>query len=82
MKVSVAEAKAHLTALIARAEAGEPVTITRRGKVVAQLGPAPKRPPIVFGDLAHLAPFISDDLSLPEDLLDEIEAKYVNWSVD
>ncbi len=35
--VSVAEAKAHLSALIEQAAAGEPVCITRRGKPVAQL---------------------------------------------
>ncbi|GAB0119574.1 type II toxin-antitoxin system Phd/YefM family antitoxin [Acidisoma sp. 7E03] len=36
-KVSLATAKAHLSALIERAAAGEPVTITRRGEAVAQL---------------------------------------------
>ena len=36
--VSLAEAKAHLSELVERAEAGEPVCITRRGKPVAQLG--------------------------------------------
>jgi prevent-host-death family protein len=36
-EVTVAEAKAHLSALIERAEGGEPVRITRRGKPVARL---------------------------------------------
>jgi len=36
-EVSLAEAKAHLSALVARAEAGETVCITRRGKPVAHI---------------------------------------------
>ena len=38
--VSLAHAKAHLSALIDRVEAGETVTITRRGKEVALISPA------------------------------------------
>ncbi len=34
---SLADAKAHLSELVERAEAGDPVTITRRGKQVARL---------------------------------------------
>jgi prevent-host-death family protein len=41
--VSLTDAKAHLSALIDRVEAGESVTITRRGKEVARLSP-PARP--------------------------------------
>ena len=37
--INIAEAKAHFSALIERAEAGETVEITRRGKPVATLGP-------------------------------------------
>lgn len=36
---TVADAKAHLSALIAEVEAGEDVVITRRGKPVARLVP-------------------------------------------
>jgi prevent-host-death family protein len=36
-EVTVAEAKAHLSELIERAERGEPVRITRHGKLVARL---------------------------------------------
>jgi prevent-host-death family protein len=36
-KVNLAEAKAHLSELVAAASAGEPVCILRRGKPVAQL---------------------------------------------
>jgi prevent-host-death family protein len=35
--VNLAEAKAHLSELVARAEAGETIQISRRGKPVAQL---------------------------------------------
>jgi prevent-host-death family protein len=41
--VSVAEAKAHLSDLINQATDGETVTITRRGKPVAQLVPAARQ---------------------------------------
>ncbi|HEX3652898.1 MAG TPA: type II toxin-antitoxin system prevent-host-death family antitoxin [Rhizomicrobium sp.] len=42
--VSIAEAKAHLSELVDRAEAGETVRITRRGKLVARLvPPEPKK---------------------------------------
>jgi antitoxin (DNA-binding transcriptional repressor) of toxin-antitoxin stability system len=36
-RVNLAEAKAHLSELVERALAGEPVCITRRGKPVAQI---------------------------------------------
>ncbi len=39
MKVSVTEAKAHLTDLIKRAEAGDDVILTRCGQDVARLVP-------------------------------------------
>jgi prevent-host-death family protein len=35
--VNLAEAKAHLSELVARAETGETIQISRRGKAVAQL---------------------------------------------
>lgn len=45
--VSLAEAKARLSELVARAAEGETVQITRRGKPVAQIAPArPPRKPI------------------------------------
>jgi prevent-host-death family protein len=45
-EVTLAEAKAHLSALVERARLGETVCITRRGKVVARLAPAdsPRKP--------------------------------------
>ncbi|HXR40635.1 MAG TPA: type II toxin-antitoxin system prevent-host-death family antitoxin [Terracidiphilus sp.] len=42
MEVSTAEAKNRLTELIRAVEGGEQVVITRHGRPVAQLGPAPK----------------------------------------
>ena len=41
--VSLAEAKARLSELVARAAEGETVQITRRGKPVAQLTPMKRR---------------------------------------
>ncbi len=37
--VTLAEAKAHLSALVEQAARGETVRITRRGKPIAQIGP-------------------------------------------
>ena len=42
--ISIAEAKAHFSELVERAEAGETMRITRRGKLVARLvPPEPKK---------------------------------------
>ncbi len=45
-RVNLAEAKAHLSALVERAENGERISIMRRGKVVAELAPpqSPRKP--------------------------------------
>ncbi len=51
----LADAKAHLSELVDRAQSGETVSITKHGKAVAQLGPAmPGRKPISFIDLQGL----------------------------
>lgn len=49
--VNLADAKAHLSELVARVEAGEAVCITRRGKPVARLAAVgtPRRPVDVAG---------------------------------
>ena len=53
--VSVAEAKAHLSELLAAAEAGEIISITRRGKAVATLSSAERpRKPIDLDELRAL----------------------------
>lgn len=49
---SVAEAKAHLSELLNRAEKGETVVITRRGTPVVQLAPLVRAKPGI--DLARL----------------------------
>ena len=54
-EVSLADAKAHLSALVARAEAGETVCITRRGKPVARLVAAER--PRQKVDVARLKAF-------------------------
>lgn len=41
-QIQIAEAKAHLSALLERVEAGEEIIIARRGKPVARLIPEPK----------------------------------------
>jgi prevent-host-death family protein len=45
MEISVTEAKAQLTDLVRRAEAGEEVLLTRRGRPVARLSPLETRRP-------------------------------------
>jgi prevent-host-death family protein len=51
-RVNLADAKAHLSELVAQAEAGEPVCITRRGKPVARLtAMATQRRPVAPADL-------------------------------
>ncbi len=41
--VNLADAKAHLSALVEQAAAGEPVRVMRRGKAVAQLTAIPAK---------------------------------------
>jgi prevent-host-death family protein len=52
--ISLAEAKAHLSELIDRVEAGETIDITRRGKPVARLVAAGQRKPIDLAELQAL----------------------------
>jgi prevent-host-death family protein len=49
MTVSIAEAKNRLPELIRAVEGGERVVITRHGKPVAQLAPAPGPATVPFG---------------------------------
>ncbi|CCV06315.1 Prevent-host-death family protein [Mesorhizobium metallidurans STM 2683] len=39
MNISIAEAKAKLSELVSRAEAGEEIVLTRHGKVAARIAP-------------------------------------------
>jgi prevent-host-death family protein len=70
-QVSIAQAKAEFAGLVARAERGEEIVVTRNGRPVARLAPLREPKPIAFGDLAGL--YISDDLSLPESIFDDFE---------
>lgn len=69
IQVPVAKAKADLDTLLAQAEAGEDVLVTREGKPAVRLvvvNAQPGRKPVRFGDLAHLGIKVPDDLSLPK----------------
>ncbi|HZT89143.1 MAG TPA: type II toxin-antitoxin system prevent-host-death family antitoxin [Stellaceae bacterium] len=79
-EVSIAQAKAGFAALVARAEAGERIVLTRNGRPVACLGPLPEKKQIVYGDLKHLwvSKELEDrwdagDFSLPEDVIKDFE---------
>lgn len=74
--VSIAKAKAGFAALVARAEAGEQIIVTRNGRPVARLGPLPAKKPVIYGDLRGL--WIADDLSLPDEILDDFEKSAEN----
>lgn len=69
--VSVAQAKSQFAALVARAEAGERIVVTRSGRAVACLGPLPSRQPIKYGDLKGV--FLSEDLTIPEEVIRDFE---------
>ena len=69
--VSVAQAKSRFAALVARAEAGEKIIVTRSGRAVACLGPLPRRQPIKYGELSDV--FLSEDLTIPEEVIREFE---------
>jgi prevent-host-death family protein len=84
--MTAAEAKAALSALLDRAEAGEETIITRRGKPVARLAPLakPAKPPprkpgrwkglLTIADDAFSAPPTEQDLKDWEGDLDEFMA--------
>ena len=75
IQVNIAEAKAKLSELVARAEAGEEVVIARHGKPVVSLTPkSPPKPqgPRTLGIWEHLNLQIPDSLFFDPD--PEIEA--------
>jgi prevent-host-death family protein len=57
-QVTAKEARAHFSALLERAEAGEEIAIYRRGKQVARIVP-PRRPAGQLPDLANFRASIS-----------------------
>ena len=71
--VSVAQAKSQFAALVARAEAGETIVVTRSGRAVACLGPLPRRLPIKYGELSGV--FLSEDLAIPEEVIQDFEPR-------
>lgn len=63
--VNIAKAKATLSELVARAEAGEEVVLTRNGKPVARIKaeePAPAKPHRRVGAWTHLGPMEDPNL--------------------
>ena len=69
--VSVTQAKSQFAALVARAEAGEKIIVTRSGRAVACLGPLPRRQPIKYGELRGV--LLSEDLTIPEEIVRDFE---------
>ena len=51
-QVQIAQAKAHLSALLDRVEAGEEIIIARRGRAIARLVPEPPQPRTAAAALA------------------------------
>jgi len=64
-QISIAQAKASFAALVAKAEAGEDIVVTRNGRPVARLVPMANEP-VSYGDLKGV--FLAEDLNLPEDV--------------
>lgn len=72
-QISVAQAKAEFAALVARAEAGDDIIVTRNGRPVARLTHL-AIVPVGYGDLADLA--IPADLvsfDLPDEVIGDFE---------
>ena len=69
--VSMGQARSQFAGLVARAEAGEIVIVTRSGRAVACLGPVPGRQPIKYGELSGV--FLSEDLTIPEEVIRDFE---------
>ena len=74
-QISVAQAKAEFASLVARAEAGEDIIVTRNGRPVARLTHL-ATVPVGYGDLADLAiPVDLASFDLPEDVIADFEAR-------
>ena len=61
--VTLAEAKAHISALVTEAEAGAEITITRHGKPVARIVGAPTKVKRTAGDWGWTEPFDASSLA-------------------
>jgi prevent-host-death family protein len=75
--VTLAQAKAHISALVTEAEAGSEITITRHGKPVARIIGAPTKKKRVAGDWGWTEPF---DKSVLAAMTDE-EMREKGWPV-
>jgi prevent-host-death family protein len=75
--VTLAEAKAHISALVTEAEAGAEITITRHGKPVARIVGAPTKVKRVAGDWGWTEPF---DESVLAPMTDD-EMREEGWPV-
>jgi prevent-host-death family protein len=64
--VGVFEAKTHLSDLIDRVEAGEEITITRRGKPVARLAPVVQPVKMSPGEIVAAFAELRKGVTLPE----------------
>ena len=69
IQMNIAEAKAKLSELVARAEAGEEVLLARDGKIVAELRPRTAAPATGrrLGFLAHLGPLVDPDAAMDDE---------------
>ena len=68
--VSISEAKAQLSKLVKRAEAGETIYVGAYGNAQAVIAPVPARKPIPIGVWAHKrkpAAYEDDDLIKPDE---------------
>ena len=62
--VSASEFKATCLALLDKvAKTGQPIVVTKRGKPIAQLGPAPARKKRVLGSMADRTHILGDIVS-------------------
>jgi len=68
MQISIARAKAQFAALVAQAEAGQEVVITRNGRPVARMMPLTPAGAVTYGDLSDLK--LSENLSLPAEMIE------------
>ena len=73
MNVSITEARAKLSELVRRANAGEEIVITRRGKTVARLLPPP-----VTGDLLPRIGALKGKILLADDF-DSLGSEWVEY---
>jgi prevent-host-death family protein len=76
--VKVAEAKAQLSELLRRVEAGEEIVIARGDTAVARLVPVPPKPVRKAGMWKHLFPPDWD----PDFALDDEDPSYWGWPHD